>query len=298
MPEDTGLLPPETLARLEGYRLTRRQAVYGEVGGSRRSRQKGGSIEFTDYREYTPGDDLRRVDWKAYARLRRVFVKEYLDDRRPGVLFLLDNSASMDSGEPLTKGVYAAQVLSGLVACALAGQERPLIATAADRGPSLFRPAGGRESLPGSLRFLQGVQFGGRANMYQSFTAALQSLSRIKSLYVFSDFYDLEDAGALLRLAAQKGVETTFLHTLAPEEWRPGGEGDWVLVDSETGERVEVSLTPMALAAYARKLREFISALETLCRRWGARRVALNSGEGAEATLFKTLPRAGVINPR
>lgn len=333
------LLDAGTLKRLEGYRLVRQSPVSGRPGGARRSLQKGGAVEFADYREYAPGDELRRVDWKAYARLGRLYVKEFLDERQQTTLFLLDASASMDWGGPEAhKGKYALQIAAGLGTCALAGQDRLVIIFAGGEGklkaeeeinthadkknfaraslPGKQNLAGNgaagnggtgwkispefksRTALPGFWNFLQSANHGGNAGLAKSLHNALKLVRGAKSLYVFSDLYDLPDVQEILRLAAGRGMAVTLLHILAPEERTPEGEGEYLLIDPETGAKVEVTLNPAVYFAYSRRLEMFCRELDDSCRRWGAGRVLLDSSEAAADTLFKTLSRSGVLQPR
>lgn len=335
------LLDTNLLKRLEGYRLVRQTPVYGRPGGARRSLQKGGAVEFADYREYSPGDELRRVDWKAYARLGRLYVKEFLDERQQTVLFLLDVSASMDwGGPPAHKGRYALQIAAGLGTCALAGSDRLAVIFAGGEGKvkeeaeidkrgatedkdslarkrpldkpgiaSLETAGNGkagwrispefksRTALPGFWNFLRSVNFGGSAGLVSSLHNALKLDWGAKSLYVFSDLYDLADVQEILRLAAGRGLAVTLLHILSPEERMPEGEGEYLLIDPESGARIEITLNPAAYLAYTRRLEMFFRELDSFCRRWGGKRVLLDSGEAAADTLFKTLPRAGVLRP-
>ncbi|MCL6448381.1 MAG: DUF58 domain-containing protein [Armatimonadetes bacterium] len=306
------LLDANLLKRLEGYRLVRQTPVYGRPGGARRSLQKGGAVEFADYREYAPGDELRRVDWKAYARLGRLYVKEFLDERQQTVLFLLDVSASMDwGGPPAHKGRYALQIAAGLGTCALAGSDRLAVIFAGGEGKVKEETAGNgkagwrispefksRTALPGFWNFLRSANFSGSAGLASSLHNVLKLVRGAKSLYVFSDLYDLPDVQEMLRLAAGRGLAVTLLHILSPEERAPEGEGEYLLIDPESGARIEITLNPAAYLAYTRRLEMFFRELDSSCRRWGGKRVLLDSGEAAADTLFKTLPRAGVLQPR
>ncbi|RKO66137.1 DUF58 domain-containing protein [Desulfofundulus salinus] len=272
------LLEPGLVARLEGYRLVRYRPAGGEPGGGRRSHRKGGAVEFADYRQYTPGDEPRRVDWKAYARLGRLYVKEFLDERQDCVLLLVDTSASMDYGGEAHKGRCALRVAAGLGICALAGHDR-LAAAAGGSQTALLAPLGGRGSIFRLLQFLEGLTFGGVSDLAGDLRAALAMAPRTGSLYVFSDLLDLEKVEKTLRLAAGYGLETTLLHIMAPQERQPVLEGEWALVDAESGDRVEISVTPALLLAYRRRLENHMGQLDDLCRRWGARRVMVDSGE-------------------
>src|SRR5690242_13108627 len=107
------LLPPDLLARLERLELVSRKVFRGRLKGERKSRRKGQSVEFADFRSYVPGDDLRFVDWNLYARLDRLFLKLFLEEEDLHVYFLVDASPSMDFGEP-TKFYFAKQIASAL----------------------------------------------------------------------------------------------------------------------------------------------------------------------------------------
>ena len=302
------LLEPGLIGRLEGYRLARRRPVPGRYAGARRSPQKGGAVEFSDYREYTAGDDPRRVDWKAYARLGRLYVKEYLDDRRDSVLFIIDTSASMDWGAGEDhKGRCAMRLAAGLAACALSGSDRLAVVAGSGRsGPDreadqkswsirIVPPQEGRHSLPGLWKWLGGVSFGGGTDLAGCLKVGLQAAPGTSSLYVLSDLLDPGGVEDLLRTAAGRGIEATLLQVLAPGELDPAGGGEWTVVDLETAERVEVSLTPGALLDYKKRLGELFRQIDHSCRRWGARRLLINSGDPLDETLLRSLPRQGVL---
>ncbi|MDN5343919.1 MAG: hypothetical protein PWQ18_30 [Clostridia bacterium] len=291
---------PSLLSRMEHYRLSSRRAALAPGGGPRRSRLKGGAVEFADYREYTPGDEPRRVDWKAYARLRRLYVKEFLDEREDSVLFLIDTSASMDFGTVDHKGRFALQLAAGLGCSALAGQESLAVAVAPDTGREgerarVLRPLRGRQALPRLLTFLAGLSFAGQADLAASLQVALQLLPRVRRLYVFSDFLCPEGCEPLLQRATAAGLEVYLLHILAPSELNPAMEGDLAFIDAETGARVEVTITPAVLATYRRRLEDYFAFLDASCHRRGARRVLLESGAGAATALQQTLVRAGLL---
>lgn len=303
------LLEPGLIGRLEGYRLARIRPVPGRYAGSRRSPQKGGAVEFSDYREYAAGDDPRRVDWKAYARLGRLYVKEYLDDRRDSVLFIIDTSASMDWGAGEEhKGRCAMRLAAGLSACALSGNDRLAVVAGSGRtGPDreadqknwsirIAPPREGRHSLPGLWNWLGKVSFGGGTDLAGCLEVGLQAAPGTSSLYVLSDLLDPGGVEDLLRTAAGQGMEATLLQILAPGELDPAGGGEWTVVDLETAERVEVSLTPGALLDYKKHLGELFRQIDQSCRRWGARRLLIDSGDPLEETLLRSLPRQGVLS--
>src|SRR6188508_840230 len=107
------LLSPQLLAQLERLELMSRKIFRGRMKGERRSKRKGQSVEFADFRNYVPGDDLRFIDWNLYARMDRLFLKLFLEEEDLHVYILIDASTSMEFGEP-TKLQYAKQLAAAL----------------------------------------------------------------------------------------------------------------------------------------------------------------------------------------
>ena len=128
MPETSSLLPPALLARLERMELVSRKVFRGRMKGERRSRRKGQSVEFADFRNYVPGDDVRFIDWNTYARLDRLFLKLFLEEEDLHFYALIDASASMDFGDP-TKLHFAKQLAAALGFIGLARGDRVKIET-------------------------------------------------------------------------------------------------------------------------------------------------------------------------
>ena len=126
--EPSALLSPELLAKLERFELVSRKIFRGRMKGERRSPRKGQSVEFADFRNYVPGDDLRFVDWNTYARLERLFLKMFLEEEDLHFYALIDASGSMEFGEP-TKLRYAVQLAAALGFVGLVRGDRVKIET-------------------------------------------------------------------------------------------------------------------------------------------------------------------------
>src|SRR5712675_3079711 len=126
------LLDPQFLHRLEQLELVSRKIFTGAIKGERRSKRKGQSVEFADYRNYVKGDDLRHLDWNLYARLDRLFIRLFMEEEDLHFYILIDNSLSMDFGTP-TKLHYARQVAAALGFIGLVNLDRVKIETFNDR---------------------------------------------------------------------------------------------------------------------------------------------------------------------
>src|ERR1700722_7171529 len=121
--QEQPLLDPQFLARLEQLELVSRKIFMGRMKGERRSKRKGKSVEFADYRNYVVGDDLRFLDWNLYARLDKLFLRLFMEEENLPFYILLDNSLSMDFGSP-TKLLYAKQIAAALVFVGLVNLDR------------------------------------------------------------------------------------------------------------------------------------------------------------------------------
>src|SRR2546428_267328 len=166
------LLDPQFLAKLEQLELASRKIFLGRLKGERRSKRRGQSVEFMDFRNYVIGDDLRFLDWNLYARLDRLFLRLFLEEEDLHISILIDASLSMDFGSP-TKLHYAKQVAAALGFVGLVGSDRVVIEAFGEGASLTSAPLRGRRSLWRMLDFLNGIGPAGRG----SFGPSLRSFS-------------------------------------------------------------------------------------------------------------------------
>src|SRR5579862_6367155 len=156
-PAPANLLEPQFLHQLEQLELVTRKIFLGRMKGERRSKRKGQSVEFADYRNYVKGDDLRHLDWNLYARLDRLFIRLFQEEEDLHFYVLIDNSLSMDFGSP-TKLHYARQVAAALAFIGLCNMDRVVIEAFNDKLTQSLPAVRGRKSLCRVLDFLQKLQ--------------------------------------------------------------------------------------------------------------------------------------------
>ena len=157
------LLEPALLRRLEGLALQVRRAVSGQMGGERRSRRRGQSVEFADFRNYTPGDDFRLIDWNAYARLDRFMLRLFVAEEELPLNIFLDLSGSMDWGKP-NKAETARRLAGAIAYVALAALDRVRLTVFADGPTSGGAPYRGRRAAGELFSRLQSFPAGGVTN--------------------------------------------------------------------------------------------------------------------------------------
>jgi len=284
------------LRKLERLSVMSRRAMSGQLQGERRSPKRGQSVEFADFRPYSPGDDFRRIDWNAYARLERFFLKLFVEEEDLTVHILVDVSASMNWGEP-NKLEYALRVAGALGYIALAGLDRVTVTTfgGANSGNdhlSYFSPHRGKQSANALFTFLE-TQLPSkssaqpRTNFPALLSPAIQSyVNRNHTpgpIIIISDLLDptpqsskLPPYQAALNALAAKGFEITLLHTLSSDELVPDLSGDLKLLDSESGAEVEITADFDLLQRYREGLFNWQAELRQFC---GARDMHYVSAE-------------------
>ncbi len=276
--DDETLLDPAFVRSLEGLRVALRQRVKGVRAGDHRTHRRGQSVEFAEHRPYTPGDDPRRIDWNAYARLGDLVVRLFVAEEDVTVHLLLDASASMGFGTP-SKLSRARRLAAALGYLALTGTERvSLSVSAAD----LARPVPalrGRAAVPALLKHLDALRPVGHAPLEQAASRAVTGPSGRSSVAVV--LTDALDQGASLRacwrLAAARHA-VTLVHLLCDDELRPPPDDVGTLVDSETGESLDLALDDEALERYQTHLRAWLADLAGQCARRGVRYVRAFDG--------------------
>ncbi|BDI31845.1 hypothetical protein CCAX7_38960 [Capsulimonas corticalis] len=289
------ILEPEFLKKLEALSLVSRRAYAGLTKGERRSVKRGASIEFADYREYSSGDDLRYVDWKAYGRLDKLFLKLFIEEEDLNLHLLIDTSKSMSFGSPLTKADYARRTAAALGYIALCEYDRVSVApfSAGLREP--MSPLRGKPGIVPFFRFLETkmpsegeTRFGDALTQY----AARTTTGGIA--VVISDFFDDTYQRGLKALMA-RNLQIVLLHVLDEDEIKPPLTGDLRLVDSETGEQGEVSISAHLLGRYEERLQKFYAELKSVSSRYGMDYVRTSTAVPFEDVILQFLRRGGLL---
>jgi uncharacterized protein (DUF58 family) len=286
------LLSPEFLRRLEQATVASRRVLAGRTKGERRSAQRGASQEFADYRGYTPGDDLRYLDWRAYARLQRLFLKLFMEEEDLHVYFVVDLSQSMDFGSP-SKLAWAREVAAALGYMALCSGDRVQVFTCGGAAESsrLYR---GQGAAPEFFSWLSGRAAGGEAELSGAVRWLAASAPAPGLTFLLSDLLTPEWDPALSRLATLPG-DAAVLHVLAPEEYAPAYPGDLLLVDSESGETREVTMGHGLLQLYSRERDAFLAEVRRRCFRYDFPYLFAQSDQRPEDVVLRSLRRLQVV---
>ncbi len=272
------LFDDATLRTLERLSLWAESVRVGVMKGDRRSRRRGASIEFADYRDYTQGDDLRRLDWNVFARLERPFIKLTEEQEDLAVHLLVDTSASMnwppdEDGAAENKLLYSLRLAGALGTIALTSGDLVQVTLFDAATQSNWGPFRGRANGWPLLQFLE-AQFAARteatkANRATALDPALrryaQRARRPGLLFLLSDLFSPGDVRDGLTALLARGYEIVLLHVLSPDEAAPELAGDLRLIDVETGEAAEVSPDPALLEEYAARLSAWQEELRRFC---------------------------------
>ena len=293
------LFDEATLRKLTRLTLIANQVRAGRMKGERRSSRKGASLEFADYRDYSPGDDLRRLDWKAYGRLDHAFLKLFEEEEDLAVHILLDASESMNWGEgEAHKFNYALRITGALGAIALAEGDqlsvRLLRGAGADPLETLgpLRGAGNTLRL---LRHLENLRTGGQTDLSTALRAVAATRPRPGLVFLISDLLSQSNFTDGLAAFLRRGSEATVIQVLAPDELDPPLAGDLRLVDVETEAAQEVSLDSGARRLYRQRLLAWQSGLQASTRKYRARWATLSTAEPWDLVVQASLFKAGVL---
>jgi uncharacterized protein (DUF58 family) len=262
------LLDPEFLARLEQLELVSRKIFMGRMKGERRSKRKGQSVEFADYRNYVVGDDLRFLDWNLYARLDRLFIRLFLEEEDLHFYLLIDNSLSMDFGTP-TKLHYARQVAAALAFVGLVNMDRVVIEVFNDRLTQSMPAARGRRSLWRVMDFLGKIEAAGPSDLQRALRTFSLKCSGKGIVVLLSDMMDKGGYQEALRYLVARQLDIYVIQILSQEEIEPELAGDLKLVDIEDDDVAEITVSGPLLRRYKENLAAYRAALHQFCTRRG-----------------------------
>lgn len=280
-----GIFTKEYLAKLErlSIGLTERLGAVGYSGG-RKSSAKGSSLEFSDFREYVPGDDLRRVDWNGYGRFDKLYLKLFLEEKQAAVNLFVDTSSSMDFGG---KGTMAKAAAASLAYIAAGGGDRTQIFAFGEKAGAQKRGITKKAQLAETLDFMEGLEMGGGTD-YMRAVRERSDIGRGVAV-ILSDFLSEQSPWDAVKLLQEKKQEVCLLRILTPEEIAPQSGGMVRLVDSETRETRDLELTEQAVSAYRQAFRSHEAALQEFCWRRGARFCRVDTDTPLLAVMEKML---------
>jgi len=292
-PRSPSLLNPSFLRKLEQAAIASRHILVGRTKGERRSARRGTSVEFADFRAYNPGDDLRYLDWNAFARLQRLFLKLFVEEEDLHIYCLLDASRSMDFGTP-SKFTWALQAAAALSYIALCGGDRVQVFTQSGADGEASRQFRGQGAAPELFGWLSGRACAGDTNLPTAVRYLQRAAPAPGLTFVISDLLTPDWEAALSRLAASKG-EVCVLHVLSRDEFAPAARGDLRLIDSETGADREVTMGASVLRRYEHERDDFLAAVRAACSRYSFSYLFSVSDEPVEDVILKSLRRLQVI---
>lgn len=277
--------------------------IHDGTQGGRRSPCKGSSLEFSDFREYSAGDDFRRIDWASYGRLDKLFIKEFMEEKEAVFHLFVDKSISMSFGMP-SKGETSLKLAAAISYIAMKHQDQvrlSVLGGESDTDSARQENNGWRlhSSKQGFYQFLEKlsqITFDGTGDICKALCNSpikARGLSIIFSDFLFEDgLSHLEKALAYLRY---KKEQVILIQLLSQEERLPDELGDFELVDSETKQAVKVTLTPKLISAYKERLKQYQISLESLAQKYDATFVVVDAEDSLSKIILQTFWEKRII---
>jgi len=293
-PRITPLLPNDVLSRVERMRLRPQKRFTNRSRGEHVAGRAGSSIEFKDYRDYTPGDDIRFVDWNIFSRLHRPYLKLFHEEEEMHIVLLIDASTSMNFEGKLdrAKSLAAAFGVMGLI-----GTEKVSVCVFNQRDGrvSRLRPHSGRSSRRALFQFLEPIEAGGDGPVEHGIDAMLKEHRGRGLAIVLSDFLTTGDLKRSFNLLYSAGLEMMGVQILGPSELAPELSSDQRLVDSETGKTLDISSGGDLLKLYHEYREAYQGHIAALAQSRSGRMAVVSAKDSLEHVLFDLLRRKGWI---
>jgi uncharacterized protein (DUF58 family) len=292
------LFDETSLRKLQQLTLVTARVRAGALRGERRSLKRGAGLDFADFRDYVPGDDLRRVDWNVYARLDRPYVKLREEEEDLAVHLLVDASQSMEWGEGAQhKFNYALRLAAGVGSIGLSTGDRVTVSTLKTSKVSETSEVSlrGQQYLMQLLKFLEAQQAAGMTDLEAATRRYLIKPRRPGVVILISDLLSPNGYQAAVKLLQQRGHEVSIVHVLSPDEIDPPLAGDLKLIDIETGGAQEVSVDGGLRDAYRARVATWRGEAQAFCRARGVRYLAVQTDRPWDEVVLYDMRKAGIV---
>jgi uncharacterized protein (DUF58 family) len=293
-PKPEALLSSEFMARLDQLDVISRKLLAGKMKGERRSKRRGQSVEFADYRNYVIGDDLRFIDWNIYARLDRLFLKLFLEEEDLAVHILVDVSKSCDYGDP-NKALYMKKVAAALGYIGLVNYNRVSVSAMADGVVAETGGLRGRTRVARLIDFLGNLQVAGAGDLGDSCKRFALTHRQKGVCVVLSDFFDKGGYENGLRYVAGGRYDLFAIQILSPQEINPELQGDLKLRDMEDDDMAEVSITQPLMKQYKANLNAYCLAVKDYITRRGGTYLFASTAVPFDTLVLNYLRERGLL---
>jgi len=288
------LLDPDFMARLDQLDVVSRKIFAGKLKGERRSKRRGTSVEFADYRNYVVGDDLRFIDWNIYGRLERLFLKLFLEEEDLCLHVAVDTSASMDTGEPL-KSWAARRIAAALGYIGLVNYNRVTVTMFSEQIVGQATNLRGRHRLEQMGRLLIETPDEGGSDLVGMARHVALTRQGKGVMIVISDFLAKTGYEQALRYLAGNRYDVYVLQLLSPQEVNPPLTGDLKLIDVEDLDVSEITVSAPLLKRYKANLESFCGGLREFCTRRGMMYLFATSDTPFDKLVLNYLRRRGLL---
>lgn len=283
------------LKTLEALNLLARRTLVGDDRAERLTPRKGASLEFADYRRYTPGDEIRYIDWNVYARHGNLFVKEFTAEENIHVSILLDTSRSMDFGG---KFQAAKELAAALGYIGLSNYDTLSVFTFGSEVRPVKKFLRGKGRVFELLNAIDALETGGETDMRKAFGPSLPRLRGRSLVLLITDFYDLAGYSDGIRELLSQRFGVHLVHVVSREEVQPKARGRFSLLDLETGKSKDATILPRTLEAYLRRFRAFCAEVEGFGRSHELAYARVHSDDTLEHRVVEILRAGGIVEQR
>lgn len=291
------LLGSHLMSSLDKLDVVARKIFSGKTQGERKSRRRGSSVEFADYRQYTSGDDLRFIDWNVYARLDRLFMKIFLEEEELTLGIAIDASASMEYGNP-NKFDFARRLAMALGYIALSSNNKVSLFGFNSSGVKRLTSLRGKRRTRDIGQWLLDLIPNGETSFVEACKVISTSRQGRGVLVLLSDCLLEEGIKQGLSYLVGGGWDVFVIQSLAPEEISPleaGLEGDLKLEDSENGDVCEITATAPLVAQYKKRLDQYCEHVREQCTRIGAGNIRVSTDVDMEQLIVEYLRGRGLL---
>ena len=294
--QSTSLLDPGFMARLDQLDVMSRKMLAGKLKGERRSKRRGQSVEFADYRNYVVGDDLRFIDWNVYARLEKLFLKLFLEEEDLSLYVILDVSRSCDYGDP-NKALYLKKVAAALGYIGLVNYNRVHISAIADGVVAETGALRGRRRVAQMIDFVSKLEPAGASNLAEACRRFALGHRQKGICVVLSDFFDKGGYENGLRYVAGGKYDLFAVQALSPQEIEPEKtlQGDLKLRDIEDDDMAEVSITQPLIKQYKANLNAYCLALKDYITKRGGTYLFTSTAVPFDTLVLNYLRERGLL---